>query len=55
MFEIKLVDCWVINKSSYVHSATKFVTLLYFKIPKFNTILCFEISKFFHAKSPKFN
>ena len=50
MFEIKLVDCWVMNKSSFVHIATKFATLLYFQILKFNNILCFEIPKFCHAK-----
>ena len=50
MFEIKLVDSWVINKSSFVHSETKFATLLYFQILKFNSILCFEIPKFCHAE-----
>ena len=50
MFEIKLVDCWVMNKSSFVHIATKFATLLYFQILKFNNILCFEIPKFCHAE-----
>ena len=50
MFEIKLVDYWVINKSSFVHSETKFATLLYFQILKFNSILFFEIPKFFHVE-----
>ena len=50
MFEIKLIDYWVINKSYFVHSATKFATLLYFQIFKFNNILRFEILKFCHIE-----